>query len=82
MFIDFLIPQTQIRALALAFIPDCSANGDSFSCKLLSLLHLLYVLGAVLAFILAIVILFAVRAWQAGRDNKEIPPPKQERRHD
>jgi hypothetical protein len=80
--IDALISQTQIHALAAAFLPDCSTDGDSVLCKLPSILHLLYVLGAVLAVILVIVIAFAIRAWQAGRDNEDIPPAKSERRHD
>ena len=63
-------------------MPDCSTNSDNVLCKLPSILHLLYVLGAVLAVALAAVILFAIRAWQAGRDNEDIPRPKSERHHD
>jgi hypothetical protein len=70
----FPSPQTLIAALALASSPDCAVNGDSLQCRLLSFLNVLYVLGAVLAVILLVVLAFAVRAWYATRNSKDIPP--------
>ena len=73
MALRFPSPQTLIAALALASSPDCAVNGDSLQCRLLSFLNILYILGAVLAVILLVVLAFAVRTWIATRNDKDLP---------
>ena len=55
-------------AFAIALVPDCSAGTSSASCNLGGLLHLLYVVAAVLGAILIAVIAFAVHAWRKTKE--------------
>jgi hypothetical protein len=60
--------------------PDCSVQGDSLQCRLLGILHYLYVAGAVLAVIFLVVLIVAIRAWLSSRNSSDIPPAKRSNR--
>ena len=65
--------QPLLAALALAKSSPCRVDSDSLQCRLLDYLHLLQVIGAVLAVLLAVVLAFAVQSWIASRDAIDLP---------
>ena len=54
--------------------PDCSASGDSLKCHLLQILSALYVLAGILGFVLAIVLVVAVRIYLKNKRNRPVRP--------
>ncbi|QMV17692.1 hypothetical protein GOB94_02490 [Granulicella sp. 5B5] len=64
---------SQALLATLLTTPDCSVQGDSLQCRLLSILHYLYVAGAVLAVIFLVVLIVAIRAWLSSRNSDDIP---------
>lgn len=64
----------------LTFLDTCKADDDSLNCRLQGALSLLHILGAVLAVILLIVVVFAIRAWKSSKTSGEFPTKRPTRR--
>jgi hypothetical protein len=62
--------KTRIAALALASMPDCSDSGNSFQCHLDTILHFLYAAGAILAVILVVISIIAIRIYYRNRSAR------------
>ncbi len=62
--------KTRITTLALASTPDCDASGNSLQCHLDSVLHFLYATGAILAVILVVISIVAVRIYYRNRNAR------------
>lgn len=52
------------HASATVIAPDCTASGDGFGCRLLGILNLLYAAAGVLALVLIVVIIVAVKSYR------------------
>ena len=72
-------PEKLNPALLLAFVDNCKVADDSFNCQLKNALSVLHVVGAVLGILLLAVVIFAVRAWKAGKTSGEFPPDRPRR---
>jgi cytosine/uracil/thiamine/allantoin permease len=64
---------THARAAVLISDPDCSASANSFNCHLAGVLSFLYVAAALLAVVLVLVIVLAVRSYRRRSDDKRLP---------
>jgi hypothetical protein len=62
--------KTRIVALALVSAPDCSATGNSFQCDLDRILHFLYATGIILAVVLVIISIVAIRIYYRNRSAR------------
>jgi hypothetical protein len=62
------------RAAVLIADPDCSASGNSLGCRLGDVLSFLYIAAAVLAFVLVLVIVLAVRSFRKRAANAKERP--------
>jgi hypothetical protein len=60
------------HASTLSIEPGCSASGDSLKCHLLGLLNFLYAAAGVLAFMLIVVVVLAVKSYRKNKDDKKV----------
>jgi bacteriorhodopsin len=60
------------HAATLSIEPGCTASGDSLKCHLLGLLNFLYAAAGVLAFMLIVVVVLAVKSYRKNKDDKKV----------
>lgn len=58
------------RGASLA-APNCTAAGGDLTCRLASVLHILYIIAAILAFVLVAVIVLAVHIYRKNNTADE-----------
>jgi hypothetical protein len=52
--------------------PDCSASGDTLKCDLLGFLNFLYAAAGVLALVLIVVVVLAVKSYRKNRNDEKV----------